>query len=339
MRVGYNPNKDKPLEKSNYNHQVIVPVHIPNQEDYFKESFQILQFCLESLFKTSHAKTYFTIVNNGSRAVVIDYLNQLYHENKIHEVIHTTAIGKLNAILKGLTGHQFELITITDADVLFLNDWQKATYEVFEAFPKTGVVCPTPSSKSFNNKTFNVFFEKMFSNVLKFSPVKNSKALEDFALSIGNPDFYNHTHLKKYLTISNNEMSAVMGAGHFVATYRGAIFLDLGTMTSSYSLGGTSESDLLDLPVIKKGYWRLSTTDNFSYHLGNVEEFWMNEKLKDLRKEELVIDFMLHPALPKQSKLIFWFKNIFLEKIMYKRSVRQYFLQYWGLTKEEAQNY
>ena len=339
MRVGYNPNKDKELEKNNYNHQVIVPVHIPTQEGYFKGSFQILQYCLESLFKTSHSKTYFTIVNNGSCEEVIIYLNQLHQENKIHEIIHTTTIGKLNAILKGLTGNKFELITITDSDVLFLNDWQNATYEVFEAFPKTGVVCTTPSSKSFNYKTFNIFFEMMFSKKIIFTPVKNPKALENFALSIGNPNFYNAIHLKKYLTISNNEISAVIGAGHFVATYRGDVFLDLGIKASCYSLGGTSESDLLDLPTIKKGYWRLSTADNFTYHLGNVEEFWMNEKLEELRKEELVLDFMIHPALHKQSKFVFWFKNILLEKIMYKKSVKQCFLQYWGLTKEEARNY
>ena len=111
MRVGFNPNKDKVLSKSDYNHQVIVPVYIPHQNDYFKDSFQILQFCLESLFKTCHDKTYITIVNNGSCEEVIIYLNQLHQENKIHEIIHTTTIGKLNAILKGLTGNKFELIT------------------------------------------------------------------------------------------------------------------------------------------------------------------------------------------------------------------------------------
>ena len=42
MRVGFNPNKDKVLSKSDYNHQVIVPVYIPHQNDYFKDSFHQL---------------------------------------------------------------------------------------------------------------------------------------------------------------------------------------------------------------------------------------------------------------------------------------------------------
>lgn len=50
MRVGLNPNKDKIIENTDFFHQVIVPVYIPHQNDYFKDSFQILKFCLESLF-------------------------------------------------------------------------------------------------------------------------------------------------------------------------------------------------------------------------------------------------------------------------------------------------
>ena len=172
MRVGFNPNKDKVLPKSDYTHQVIVPVYIPHQNDYFKDSFQILQLCLESLFKTCHAKTYITVVNNGSCVEVVNYLNQLHQEVKIQELIHTTAIGKLNAILKGLSGHQFPLITITDADVLFINHWQKATYEVFEAFPKAGVVSTTPSSKVLKQYTGNVIVSNLFSKKLQLDNLK-----------------------------------------------------------------------------------------------------------------------------------------------------------------------
>ncbi len=339
MRVGFNPNKDKVLPKSDYTHQVIVPVYIPHQKDYFKDSFQILRFCLESLITTSHAKTYITVVNNGSCEEVIVYLNQLQQEGKIQEVIHTTAIGKLNAILKGLTGHQFPLITITDADVLFLNHWQKATYEVFEAFPKTGLVCTTPSSKSFNDKTFNILTEKLFSKSLAFTSVKNPVAFEAFATSIGNPNFYKSVHFEKYLTLTNHKTQAVVGAGHFVATYRGDIFSDIGVTATSYSLGGTSEALILDLPVIRKGYWRLSTDDNYTYHLGNVQENWMQETFNALKKQDMVIDFVLHKPLKQPSNFLFWLKNTLPEKLFYRKGIRRFFLRYKGLTQEEAKLY
>ncbi len=66
MRIGLNPNKDTVIKPSNYIHQVIIPVFIPNEEGYFKDSLKIFKLCIESLLSTIHNKTFITIVNNGS---------------------------------------------------------------------------------------------------------------------------------------------------------------------------------------------------------------------------------------------------------------------------------
>ena len=92
MRKGLNPHKDKVHEPIGFFHQVVVPVYIPNQEEYFKDSFTILKYCLSSLFKTSHNKTYFTIVNNGSCIEVKEYLDNLFNTNQIHEIVNTSNI-------------------------------------------------------------------------------------------------------------------------------------------------------------------------------------------------------------------------------------------------------
>ncbi|WP_255373930.1 hypothetical protein [Flavobacterium sp. LM5] len=39
MRIGFNPHKDKAKETSDYFHQVIIPVYIPNQEAIFKSFY------------------------------------------------------------------------------------------------------------------------------------------------------------------------------------------------------------------------------------------------------------------------------------------------------------
>ena len=135
MRIGFNPYKDQPQESSEYLHQIIIPVFIPNHEGYFADSLRILKLCLESLFATTHSKTYITIVNNGSDAVVVNYLDSLLQAQKIHELIHTTNIGKVNAILKGIVGNNIELVTITDSDVLFLSNWQQETDKIFKTIP------------------------------------------------------------------------------------------------------------------------------------------------------------------------------------------------------------
>lgn len=337
MRVGFNPNKDQVLSKSEFTHQVIVPVYIPHQKDYFKDSFQILQWCLESLFKTSHAKTFFTVVNNGSCAEVVAYLNQLHHQYKIHEVIHTTAIGKLNAILKGLTGHQFPLITITDADVLFLNNWQKATYEVFEAFPKAGAVSTTPSSKVLKQHTSNIVTPFVFSHRLRFDKVLDPKAMSSFADSIGNSNFYKAVHLTKYLTLSNRKVKAVIGAGHFVATYRGSVFEALSARYTTFALGGLSEGLFLDKPINDRGYWRLSTVENYTYHLGNRKEHWMDDAFEKIVLNDVIEDFELAGEV-KISKFQIFFNKFFFRVLLW-RPIWKLFLRKKGLTKEEANQY
>lgn len=337
MRVGFNPNKDKLQKPNDFFHQVIIPVYIPNQEGYFKDSFQILKLCLESLLKTSHAKTYITVVNNGSCIEVINYLDNLYREEKIQELIHTSDIGKLNAILKGLVGHNFDLITITDADVLFLNDWQKETYTVFENFKKTAVVSPVPSPKMLKQFNENIYLDKFFSTQLKFTKTRDKHGLRMFATSIGNTEFYKDVHLNKNLTISNNNVSAVIGAGHFVATYRGDCFDGIKKRFSDYRLGGNSEQILLDKPAEDKGYWRLATAGNYAYHMGNVFEDWMIETFSKIEEnnEEIKIPINL---IAKPTTYLRPFAKI-LFKIITRRVIWFLFLQFKGLTKEEAKQY
>lgn len=339
MRIGFNPNKDKIKQTNDFFHQVVIPVYIPDQEGYFKDSFKILEYSLESLFKTIHPKTYITVVNNGSHTLISDYLNRLQKEGKIHEVIHSTNIGKPNSIIKGIAGHNFTFITIADSDVLFLNDWQKESYHVFENFSKTGAVCPTPSSRSLKNHTFNIWFELLFSKSLFFTKVKNPEALKAFAASVGNPKIYNEIHLQKYLTVSNHDFKAVVGAGHFITTYRKEVFEKRDLKHSDFMLGGETEGKLLDFPVVKKGMWRLSTADNFAYHLGNVEEDWMRETLEEIKPNDFFPQEPIVLRKIKSSKMAFLIKYKLFARIITQKKIWYYCLKLKGLSLTEAIQY
>jgi cellulose synthase/poly-beta-1,6-N-acetylglucosamine synthase-like glycosyltransferase len=178
MRVGQNPSKEQPIAPSGKTHQVVIPVYIPHQNDYYAQSFEVFQLCITSLLNTCHVNTSITVVNNGSCEAVKSYLDGLLKNKQIDELVHTGNIGKLNAILKGLCGHRFPWVTLADADTFFLNDWQKATYKVFEAFPKTGVVGLTPQFKMYKSHSNHVLFDNFFSKNLKFQQVKEPEALQ-----------------------------------------------------------------------------------------------------------------------------------------------------------------
>ncbi len=340
MRVGFNPNKDKIITQSKFYHKVIVPVYIPNFQGYFQDSFKIFKLTLESLYKTCHSKTYIAISTNGCCEEVIEFVNNEYLSGNIHEIIHHKEnIGKLNSILKCLSGTNEILITISDADVLFCDGWQEATEEIFENFSKAGVVSTTPGSKSTGKYDAIFYWDYFFSKRLKFSNVIDPNALIAFAKSVGNENLYNESHLSKYLTLEENKIIAVAGAAHFVATYKGVIFKHLRNKHSEFSLGGNSEEEILDLPPLNQGYYRFSTTINYTYHMGNVFENWMTDKILNLKNKNT--NATIEPnykSVKKNSLKLFLLKNV-LAKIIYKKYILSLLLIWKGLSKEEAKNY
>ncbi len=338
MRIGSNPHKDKPIQETDYLHQVIIPVYIPNQEGYFKDSFKVFQISIQSLLNTIHSKTFVTIVNNGSCIEVEQYLDLLFVEQRIQELIHTENIGKLNAVLKGIVGNAIELVTIADADVLFLPNWQQQTLTVYNSFPKAGVVGIVPQFRNFSHLCGNVIFENFFSNKLRFTTVKNPDALLKFNKSIGVKDDFNKAYLKWNLTIEKHSYTAIVGSGHFVATYRRELFSHLKTYLS-FKLGGDSEQYLDELPL-KKGLWRMTTNDNFAYHMGNVFEDWMEEALNSKRgtaTEPLKLKYSVSDQ--NINKVIYLIKNKIFVRFFKKRSVRNQFYRLKGLPENEVRKY
>jgi hypothetical protein len=336
MRIGYNPHKDQPQEEPDYLHQIIIPVYIPNNEGYFQDSFTIFKICLSSLFATIHNKTFITIVNNGSGSFVKDYLDELLKQNRIHEVIHTQNIGKLNAILKGLAGNNIELVTITDADVLFLPNWQNETAKVFTQVPKAGVVGIVPQFKNYEVNCGTVIFDNFFNRNLKFIPVKNKQALIHFYDSIGWDRSYNQDYLKYNLGLEiHADLKVLAGSGHFVATYKKDIFQEI-TSYIGYKLGGNSEG-YLDKAPLKKGYWRLTTYDNYAYHMGNTFEDWMKiDQQQENANQYPSTNFSKNKT---QNRISYFIKNrVFIKFISIKWLVKL-FLRWKKLPQEMIEKY
>ena len=341
MRVGKNP-QTKISYNNNYTHQVVMPIYMPNNKGYFKDGFSILKISVESLIKTTHSKTYISLVNNGSSKEVVTYLNNLYETGQVQEVIHTTNIGKNRAIIKAVKGHNFSLVTITDADVLFLNNWQSETLRVFNAFPKAGVVGLVPQFKLFNNFCTNLLVSNFFNKKLQFTSVKNPNAIQCFYKSIGWDNNYNKDYLKKHLTITSkeNNIEAVVGSGHFVATYKPEVLKLNIDIKDNKNLSPKLDRELLDKPVLEVDGWRLTTTNNFAYHMGNVYEKWMKEtllKLQDNKNESL--SYQALTRLKSINKIEYFFKNKVAKKVLFNKHINKHFLKFKGLPKAMLNNY
>lgn len=321
MRIGSNPNKNITQEQSDFFHQIIIPVYIPAEEGYFKDSFIIFEHHLNSIFNTVHPNTYISIINNGSCNKVKVYLDKLLDQKLIHEVIHTDNIGKINAVLKGISGHSFPIVTISDSDVMFLNNWQEETYKVFENFPKAGVVGLTPMINMSYYLTSNIFFRNLFSSKIKFSKIKNEKALLNFYTSIGREQEIIENIDKRNFVIERNNIKTCIGSGHYVASYRGDVFHTIRKF-SNYKLGGDIEFQI-DKLAFRKGLWRLNTHDNYAYHLGNTYEKWMSDELQNLKKSDYNSNFKLQ-KIQNISRLRYFIVKKIFQKIMNNKSIRNF---------------
>lgn len=333
MRIGKNPKKNDAFTDLSYTHQVVIPVYIPNEIGYFKDGLKVLKASLQSLLKTSHDKTFITVVNNGSFYKVTDYLNILFFGGLIHEVIHTENIGKINAVMKGVKGHYFEIVTVADADTFFLSNWQNEVVNVFNTFPKAGVVGMVPQFKLYSNLCANVLFDYSLSTKMRFTEVANPEAMKQFYNSIGWDDSYNQDFLKVNLTLESKQgLRAIVGSGHFVATYRRETFINAPNYEVKQLLGSKSDRDFLDYPILKKGGYRLTTENNYAYHMGNVYEDWMAQTLGELSKSKEVIEVDLKPLASSTSS--YFIKNHLFRKLTENKKFINWFIKFKGLPKD-----
>ncbi|MFK8060229.1 MAG: glycosyltransferase family A protein [Polaribacter sp.] len=334
MRIGINPEKNnKELDIVNY-HRIIIPVYIPHFNDYFKDALEVFKLCLESLLLTVHTKTRITIYNNNSHQKVKDYIDKKYEDSfLIDQVFHSKEnVGKVNAILAASKGNLETLITITDADVLFKNGWQKACEDIFINFPEAGMVSPVPLSKLMYAHAANNWYYGFFKGKLSFQKVLDSEAMHKFDVSLGNDKLqYNNNHLENYLVLKNkNKDEAVMGCGHFVATLKRAVF-DKGSNEPAFiKIVGGVENKFIDNPNEDLGFLRLATKENLAFHMGNATEDWMFKELKNLTKEDSQgeeTNKFNHRKISKSGRFV---GKMILKIVRYKK-FNHFFLRKLGL--------
>lgn len=339
MRKGNNPSNENKIESKSTFHRVIIPIYIPHEKEYFKDAFKIFELCLFSLKKTSSTNLNISVISNGCSDIINQKLFDLYKKNYFEElIIERDGIGKINSILKALRTVEERLITITDADVLFDNGWENAVIKVFESFPKAGAVCPVPVFRKQFQLTSNIWFKYLFSKKLYFTSVINPNAMAKFANSIGWP--WLDSKYKDAITTlkAKNGELAVVGCSHFVATYKREVFLEIPDKNSDFKIRGNSEYLYTDLPVLKRGGYRLSTYDNYAFHMGNVIEDWMIEKFNNLKQKDKGDKLINLKKLRKPIlNQLLWEKlfKFFMSIVFIKKSI----LKMKGLNSEQVKNF
>ncbi|HPF12316.1 MAG TPA: glycosyltransferase family A protein [Flavobacteriaceae bacterium] len=330
MRLGSNPMQQTKTRHDAY-HRIIVPVFVPDLEtEYFQNGLEVTKYCLESLVKTRHSKSFLTVVNNGSCKQVTAYLQELYDNKQLDQLVHYREnVGKIDAMLPIARTAEEPLITLTDGDVLFKQGWMQAVEEVYVNFPEAGMVSPVPHGTTFANFTVNTLFDAFFKGLLKFQNVCNPIDLMRFAESIGKEDtmYSKKSRLESQLTVNRKEASAVVGCGHFVATLRREVFDHAPKKWSHWAYASEADRKYVDKPNEVAGFWRLATTGNFAYHMGNSTTSWMQDVFENLEANTDRIS-----KIPNASRnyISFGIKKVWVRAMM-SQYFRKYFFKRWGL--------
>jgi len=210
---------------------------------------------------------------------------------------------------------------------------------IFEAFPKASAVSPMPVFRTQNHYTSNIIFDYFFSKKIKFSEVKNPEALTKFAKSIG-WEWLDEKWKDFIMTIdaSNGKQKAIVGCNHCTVTYKKEIFESIPNYNSKYKLGGDSEGVYLDQPSMFYDGYRLSTYDNYAYHLGNKIEPWMLEAYNDLKESDKK-DYTYEATILKKSKFRHVLKNVVFKKLLNRKKFRKAYYVKKGLDPNKADNF
>ena len=307
MRDGVNPEKLKGEKNKRYFHRIIIPVYIPNNEEaYYEQSTNVLDACLNSLTQTiNFDTTAITLINNNSNEFLIGPVLEKYKKYIDKLVNYIDNKVKVYAVLSEAKASYEPFITITDADVLFYSGWESAIFNIFAGFPKAGVVSPLPMQGLAFNKNNSVFFDKYMFGKIKYSKVVSDLDCDLFLKGLGNQaslDRNNRTFSwrEKQYYLKNNDDVAVLGAGHFIATYRNAVFKLSSEFPEMKFLNGY-EDLFLDEPADRYGWYRLSTSKSYAYHIGNkIDDFVLNENFEKNR----LVDLELFNEIESPSKSI-----------------------------------
>lgn len=272
MRIGTNPEKEKARKLIYKKHRIIIPVYIPEtNHDYFQDSKIVFQKCLKSLLESIDIdKTAITIINNSCSKEVTAYIRDLLSQNMIDKHIeYAENKGKVYAVLQEARASYEEYVTICDSDILFFPNWQNEVISVFSSFKNIGVVGMTPDAHLAFYCNNSLFATQMLS--VKLGNIVSGQDFDLFERGINNKDIFvgkKRNWRQNQFYLESGTKKVVIGAAHCASTYRSILFRNMHFEKPILVFPG-GEYKFIDEPIDKLGYFRVSLSTAFGYHMGN----------------------------------------------------------------------
>lgn len=136
-----NPGRGKSSDYEPARATIAVLTYVPNAVGYFKDRFDVMRVCIESIIKNTKKPYDLMVFDNGSSTKVVNYLNQQHEKGNIDFLILSLKnIGKISALQYMFRAAPGEIIAYCDDDVFFLPGWLDRHLEVIDTYPDVGAV-------------------------------------------------------------------------------------------------------------------------------------------------------------------------------------------------------
>ncbi len=272
-RVGMNPARHRKTSYTPARVTVAVLVYLPHLTGYFQHRFEVLKLCLGTLLKNTQAPYDLLVFDNASCPQVKDYLRQLQQEKLLRYLITSSEnIGKLGALCIIAGAAPGELIAYSDDDTFFYPGWLKAHLEIYDAFPKVGMVSGSPERTLFDHGVESnlAFAESEPEAQLHYGQTIPEQWEREWGFALGHePDeFWRQVRDLQDITLEYRGRKAYATACHnqFLMPKEVAQRF-LGGQWTGRLMGGLNE---MDTAIARAGYLRLTTPDRVTRLIGNV---------------------------------------------------------------------
>lgn len=318
-RVGINPARGKKSEYQPARVTVVVITYIPHQDGYFHDKLEVLQLSINSILKNTTQPYDVLILDNGSCPEAVDYLRNIYQDGLIdYLLLSAENIGKIGAFQLAFNTAPGEVIAYSDDDILFYPGWLEAQLEILDAYPDVGMVSGVPvrDASKRARKSLDKFLEANSSGLRIIEDHQFPDDWEvEWAKSTGrDPEVHLQQIKDRQETILElNGVKAFGSASHFQFVSPKHVLLEaLPAEWSGKLMGNMIE---FDEAVDAAGFLRLSTTDRYVQHIGNLLSDNVADTAADMGIESGVIrnkgtvkkHWLLY--IPGSGRILRWIYN------------------------------
>lgn len=272
-RIGTNPNRKAKSVK--YPPIVAgIVTHLPNEyEDYHKGRMEVIRTCLTSLRRNAGQDIGIMIWDNGSCDRLKEWIQTVY---KPDWFIQSPNIGKAQARCSMYRMLPFDTVfCFSDDDIYYSPNWLTPQLELLYGFPHVGVVSGYPVRSQFNwGCKSTIDWAEKNGTVTKGKLIPDEWD-RDFVISVGQT-LEQHMRVIKNtvdVMVEYNGLFAYCTAHHCQFIGKVAALEGFLTFSIDYAM---SDEKPFDTAIDNQGLLRLTTTQRYTRHIGNV----MDVKIK-----------------------------------------------------------